>query len=598
MAGLMIRLAPATRLLWLGLLTIALFAAPIARSADPTPYITWFNPPKVAHPLTSHRSYQSAAMKTKVGYRIYVPPGYDEPSGASRYPVLYWLHGRTGTEANDSFPIAVIDRAIRDGKVPPMIVVYACGGQLSWYADSPDGVWMAETTVIRELIPHIDATYRTIPERRARAIQGMSMGGYGAVKFAMKYPDLFSSVVAFAGSFRSADELVEMDKGLVFKTMFGGDKERFDAQHPATLARLNAERFRTDLKLKLLMGTNDKPVLLAAHRRFHELLTELKIPHEYTEIEGIEHNLPKLAEAVKTEAIEFSARHFNLAPRPADVAPQSGLFARDNLVAWCIVPFDGKNRTPEQRALMLKELGFKRYAYDWRAQHLPTFEAEIKELQNNGVTLQAVWFPASLNADARTLLDVLKRNNVKTELWVSLTDRAPKATEQSEKVAATADAIRPIAVAAAEIGCKVGLYNHGGWGGEPENQLAVAKALAMPNVGIVYNLHHGHEHVDRLKDVLPKLAPHLLAINLNGMVRGGDKEGKKIVVLGQGDLDLEILKTIQASGYAGPIGILGHTQDDAEARLKDNLDGLDWLLPQLQGKPAGTKPTPRTAAPK
>src|SRR5215510_973730 len=85
------------------------------------------------------------------------------------------------------------------------------------------------------------------------------------------------------------------------------------------------------------------------------------------------------------------------------------LFARSNLVAWCVVPFDGKKRGPEERADMLARLGFKRYAYDWRAEHLPTFEAELAALKRHGITLQAVWFPGALNADARTILDVLKR---------------------------------------------------------------------------------------------------------------------------------------------------------------------------------------------
>src|SRR4051812_29070664 len=85
--------------------------------------------------------------------------------------------------------------------------------------------------------------------------------------------------------------------------------------------------------------------------------------------------------------------------RPADAGRD--LFARDNLVAWCIVPFDAKKRSPEERAAMLRRLGFKRYAYDWRAEHLPTFEREIAALRQNGVELTAVWFPGSLNKDAR-----------------------------------------------------------------------------------------------------------------------------------------------------------------------------------------------------
>src|SRR5690606_33930860 len=127
--------------------------------------------------------------------------------------------------------------------------------------------------------------------------------------------------------------------------------------------------------------------------------------------------------------------------------------------------------------------------------------------------------------------------------------------------------ISPIAEAAAEIGCQVALYNHGGWFGEPENQLAILDRLKLPKVGIVYNLHHGHDHIERLPELLRKMRPHLLALNLNGMARGGDRDGRKILPLGTGELDLAVLRVIRDSGYRGPIGILNHTDHDAEARL-------------------------------
>ena len=120
------------------------------------------------------------------------------------------------------------------------------------------------------------------------------------------------------------------------------------------------------------------------------------------------------------------------------------------------------------------------------------------------------------------------------------------------------------------------------------------KQDGVTNVGIIYNLHHGHDHLERFPALLAKMKPYLLVLNLNGMTRDGDRKGKKILPLGQGDLDLQLLKTIRDSGWRGPIGILNHTDEDAEARLRDNLDGLDWLVPQLNGKPAGAKPTPRS----
>ncbi|HET6425355.1 MAG TPA: DUF6797 domain-containing protein [Planctomycetaceae bacterium] len=279
-------------------------------------------------------------------------------------------------------------------------------------------------------------------------------------------------------------------------------------------------------------------------------------------------------------------------------APAVQPFQADNLVAWCIVPFDAKKRGPKERVEMLARLGFKKYAYDWRAEHLPTFGDELVLLKQHGIELTGLWFPTAMNDEARTLLAVLKEHGVKTQLWVT-GGGGPTANveEQRQRVMAEANRIRPIAEAAAEIGCTVALYNHGGWFGEPENQLEIIAALKMPNVGIVYNQHHGHDHVDRFAVLLKKMQPHLLALNLNGMVPKGDQIGQKIMPLGTGPLDLALLNVVKESGYRGPIGILGHTQDDAEARLSDNLDGLAWLLPQLAGKAAGPLPKYRTYTP-
>ncbi len=184
---------------------------------------------------------------------------------------------------------------------------------------------------------------------------------------------------------------------------------------------------------------------------------------------------------------------------------------------------------------------------------------------------------------------------MKPQLWVSGGGAPTKdAAEQKERVEKEAARIRPIAEAAAAQGLKVALYNHGGWFGEPENQIEIIEKLGLPNVGLVYNLHHGHGHLDRFPQLLQKMKPHLLALNLNGMTRGGDRAGDKILPLAQGELDLQLLRVIRDSGWRGPVGILNHTGEDAEARLLDNLDGLEWLTPQLNGKPPGDKPVPRS----
>ena len=292
-----------------------------------------------------------------------------------------------------------------------------------------------------------------------------------------------------------------------------------------------------------------------------------------------------------------------LAPVRGDSPPTTGLYARDNLIAWCIVPFDSKQRGPVERAAMLRKLGFRHFAYDWREKDIPTFDAEIDALKKEGVALDAFWLsPGVLNRESRLILDVLKRHGVKAQLWVLLDQGGNRVegAEQARRVEAASTSLKPLAEEAAKAGCSLALYNHGGWFGEPENQVAIIerlKAQGVENVGMVYNLHHGHEHTARLAEVLKLAMPYLKAVNLNGMDPGPNPGSRKILPLGQGSLDLALLRTIRDSGYRGPIGILGHTNDDAEARLLDNLDGLDWLVAQLDGKPAGPKPTPRTPVP-
>ncbi len=259
------------------------------------------------------------------------------------------------------------------------------------------------------------------------------------------------------------------------------------------------------------------------------------------------------------------------------------LFAPTNLVAWCIVPFDSQKRGPEERAAMLERLGVSRFAYDWRSEHVPTFDAEVVALAKHRIELRAWWFPAELNAEAKAILDTLRRDQLHPELWIMLVDPAPKG-DQAAKVEAAARQLKPIAEAAAELGSTIGLYNHGGWFGEPENELLVKARLAelgSTNVGLVYNLHHGHSHLDRLPALLKSIAPQLLCLNLNGMVRDGDQHGKMIVPFGQGDDDLAILRAVRDSGYQGPIGVLGHTDEDAEVKLTKDLAGLKQVAARL-----------------
>ena len=277
------------------------------------------------------------------------------------------------------------------------------------------------------------------------------------------------------------------------------------------------------------------------------------------------------------------------------------LFDKSNLAAWCIVPFDAAKRTPEARAEMVAKMGIGKIAYDWRAENIPEFEREILAYQKHGIEFFAFW------GQQEEAFQLFEKYKLSPQLWVmikepdvaqSVAQGVTQGVTQKEKVKNAVDGLLPLLQRAKSLGSKVGIYNHGGWGGEPENMVAVCNDLrqnhAVENIGIVYNLHHGHSHLDRLPAALAAMKPYLLCLNLNGMDRDGDAKGRKILPLGEGMEDVKVLRQIRASGYSGPIGILNHTNEDAEGRLLDNLDGLNWLLPQLDDAPPAAKPNYRT----
>jgi hypothetical protein len=278
------------------------------------------------------------------------------------------------------------------------------------------------------------------------------------------------------------------------------------------------------------------------------------------------------------------------------------MFDRSNLAAWCIVPYDAKKRGSEERAAMLEKIGVRKFVYDWRTEHKSEWDEELSALKRHHIELLGWWFPTSLDADAKAALELFKRHGVKPQLWVSGGGgpvQVKDAADQKARIAGEVGRLTPIALAAREAGCTVGLYNHGGWFGEPENVLAIIEALkaqGITNVGIVYNMHHGHAHLARLERVLARTLPHLLCLNLNGMDIEGDSKGRKILPLGAGTEDLRVVRTLRDSGYRGPIGILNHTGEDAEARLLDNIDGLNWIVSRLNGKPSGAQPEYRSFA--
>lgn len=261
------------------------------------------------------------------------------------------------------------------------------------------------------------------------------------------------------------------------------------------------------------------------------------------------------------------------------------VFELSNLVAWCIVPYDKMERGPEERAQMLNELGITKLAYDWRSRHLPSFEEELRALKKHDIKLQSVWFwidrdsVGYLGEENEMLLAKMKENDVQTECWFSFGPSFFEGRADDEKLIRAIAFIRNFRDRAREMNCTLGMYNHGSWFGNPLNQLAIIDSLGSDHLGMVYNFHHAHHEIEEFPELMKKMNDHLLCVNLNGM----DKQGEKIVALGQGEEELDMLQTITDSGYQGPIGILGHREEeDVREVLEENLRGLRKLSTQLQ----------------
>jgi sugar phosphate isomerase/epimerase len=208
------------------------------------------------------------------------------------------------------------------------------------------------------------------------------------------------------------------------------------------------------------------------------------------------------------------------------------------------------------------------------------FEEEISFLKAHHIDLRAVWlwiepeWGELMNYTCRSVLNILKETGTQTELWVSFPDHYYEGLTHEDKLDKAVESVKEVLQEAEQIGCTIALYNHGGWFGEPENQIKIIQSIGSDKIRLVYNFHHGHHHLDRFEKLFEIMLPYLSAVNLNGM----RVDGPKIMTIGEGDKELEMLRVIKESGYSGTIGILGHTEgEDIRPVLERNLKGLEKL---------------------
>jgi sugar phosphate isomerase/epimerase len=242
-------------------------------------------------------------------------------------------------------------------------------------------------------------------------------------------------------------------------------------------------------------------------------------------------------------------------------------------------------RTPAERIAMLKRLGLTQYVWDWRQQHLKDLPEEIRLARESGIRLRGVWIwidrdtdrVGQLGASNRAVIDALNQAHLSAELWVGFNASYFEGVDEAERVRRGAAMIAHLRDQALPSGSRVALYNHGDWFGEPENEIKIIQEVGDPGLGLVFNFHHAHSMLDDFPRLLPRMLPYLRAVNLNGM----RPEGPKILAIGQGTHEAEMIRLLQRAGYAGPIGILGHVEDaDVEDVLRRNLAGLRALVGQ------------------
>jgi len=248
-------------------------------------------PPK----LTESQAFRSNLIGQSVRYDIYLPPSYDR-DGSRKYPVVYWLHGSGGFTPRILNTLASrFDKAIRQGAIPDVIVVFADGLGESLWVNSKDGSAPVEDIVITELIPFIDASYRTIDHGDGRIIEGGSMGGYGAARLGFKYPERFAAVSMLnPGPMQQHYDVTKTPRKspeqaqAIFDRVYGGDASYFEAESPWQLAKKNTAQIASKLKVRMILGGADSITsnnqLLSAH------LSRLGIDHEVKILEGVGHN--------------------------------------------------------------------------------------------------------------------------------------------------------------------------------------------------------------------------------------------------------------------------------------------------------------------
>jgi S-formylglutathione hydrolase FrmB len=253
---------------------------------------------------------------------VYLPSGYDAGATqrpALRYPVLYFLHGLGDNEQGlfNSGGWTLFDDLRRQHKMGDFLIV-APEGWRSFYINSADGSVRYSDFFLQEFMTHIEGKYRIRSGREGRAISGISMGGYGALRFAFAHPELFSAASAqSAALFTQSPQQLDAaaDTGLmgVLAPVFGSpiNVRHWNENNPFLLAKKNAAALQK-LSIYFNCGQDDNYGFEKGAAQLHDELQKEGVKHEYHAYPG-DHSATYFLSHFD-EVMEFHSRAFHLTP--------------------------------------------------------------------------------------------------------------------------------------------------------------------------------------------------------------------------------------------------------------------------------------------
>lgn len=276
------------------------------KKKSPSPF-RWVNPLKEPPAGVTHATFVSSSMKRDVGYCIYLPPEYDAAGSKKRgrrFPVVYYLHGgRPGSETKSVRLATEIHKHISSGAVSPMIYVFVNGGPVSHYNMPGQMNAMGEDVFVKELIPHIDATYRTIADRKGRGLEGFSQGGRGTTRIMFKHPHLFCSA-APGGAGHATEKRISEENGKESETLiFTPGYNTWD------LARKYAKNPKPALRILVHVGT--KGFNYENNLEYMKFLESLEIPFERLIVPDVPHSAKLIYRKRGLDLMKFHADNFD-----------------------------------------------------------------------------------------------------------------------------------------------------------------------------------------------------------------------------------------------------------------------------------------------